>query len=248
MSRELRCFLSLLMSFLLSLPLLAQYNNWGSFDRLTVTRRFLEAMYPGLRLSSGLLLLRDAGAMSEIDAIPCRLGTGVDAGYVPGAPPAPPPPPHCIGLYPSGPSDFLSAEVRWSTKYPIRHISVGGSFVRSRAELVLKEIADHPDWSQEQRLEALHRAGPRFGSGNRGGLLRIIPVDVILKFTGCRLQPGTAALFVWRDEAPPDPPVAGVAWRISGKYIYGPELHNSCSAEFEPFDGKLLGVTDLAPG
>jgi len=43
---------------------------------------------------------------------------------------------------------------------------------------------------------------------------------------------------------PPDPPVAGVGWRISGKNHHGSKLHDSCSATFEPFDGKLLVVAE----
>ena len=64
------------------------------------------------------------------------------------------------------------------------------------------------------------------------------------KFTGCSPQLGTAVLYASRDEASPDPPLAGVAWRISGKYHHRSKLHDSCSATFEPFDGKLLVAAD----
>src|SRR5882762_8966140 len=102
----------------------------------------------------------------------------------------------------------------------------------------------HPDWSREQRLEAPPREGPRFGPEKGQELLRTIPVDAIRKIHG--LQPST------RDRRPlrfkgrslTGPPLAGVAWRISGEYHHGSKLHDSCSATFQSFDGKLFVAAD----
>jgi hypothetical protein len=179
--------------------------------------------------------------MNEIDVISCHTGSGGYGGNVPGAPA---PPPYCTGLYPSGPSEFRYLVITFSKKYPIRDFAAGGSFVHSRGMGVSKEIADHPEWSQEQRINALRQANPKFGPENKQELLRIIPLEAIRNFTGCSLQLTTAALSAWRDEAPPDPPHAGVAWRISGRYPNAGKNRNFCSAAFEPFDGRLLSITD----
>jgi len=55
---------------------------------------------------------------------------------------------------------------------------------------------------------------------------------------------GPPSFTVRGTKPPPIPPVAGVGWRISGKYHHGSKLHDSCSATFEPFDGKLLVVAE----
>ena len=238
--------LLVLTSLLFGCVLMPQDKGWGPYDRLLVTEEFLNALYPDLKVS-GLLILRQEGihigmgSMNEIDVIPCHTGSGVYGGNVPGAPPHPP---YCTGLYPSGPSEFLYFEITFSQGYPIRYFSAGGSFVYSRARGVLKEIADHPEWNQEQRINALRQANPKFGPESKQEFLRTIPLEVIRKFTGCDLQPSTAVLFASRDEAPPDPPIAGVGWRVSGRYLNGPKDHDFCSAAFEPFDGKLLSITD----
>ena len=239
--------LVLLTSHLFGVMIMAQDRDWGSYDRMLVTQRFLNLLYPDLKDISGLLILRTEGihvgmgSMNEIDVIPCHPGSGVYGGNVPGATP---PPRHCIGLYPSGPSDFLFLEVTFSVKYPIRNFSAGGSLVQSKAMSVLREIADHPEWGQEQRIDALRHSNPRFGPENRQELLRIIPAKAIRKFTGCSLQLTTAVLEASRDEAPPDPPIARMAWRISGRSNNAPEHHETCFARFEPFEGRLLSVSD----
>ena len=231
----------------LNLGLMAKENEWGTFDRLTVIQKFLDAVYPSLRTSEGLIILRSqafhaaGGAMDEIDVIPCDPGSGVAGGYRPGELP---PLLHCTGLYPSGPSEFLSAEAGFSTEFPIRYFSAQGSFLGSKGKPAQQEIIGHPEWSEEQRIEALRHSGPRFGPEHKQEFLQIVPIDAIRRFTGCSLQPQTAVLFASREEASPDPPVASFAWRISGQYDHPRQRDEKCAAFFEPFDGKLVGITD----
>jgi uncharacterized protein YndB with AHSA1/START domain len=205
----------------LNLGLMAEEKEWGLFDRLIVTQKFLDAVYPNLKTSEGLITLRsqafhaDGGAMDEIDVIPCDPGSGIAGGYRPGEPPHLL---HCTGLYPSRPSDFLSVEVRFFTEFPIHYFSARGSFLGSKGKPARQEIIDHPEWNEEQRIETLRRSGPTFGPEHKQEFLRIVPVDAIRRFTGCNLQPETDVLIASRAEAPPDPPVAGFGWRISGRY------------------------------
>jgi len=226
----------------------AQQEDWGRFDRLAVTQKFLDAVYPDLRTSEGLIILRSqafhagGGPPDEIDVVRCRPGSGMYGGFVPGAPP---PLPHCAGLYPDGPSRFLSIEVGFWRQYPIRFFSAGGSFFGSQIVPVQKEVAAHPEWSEEEMLEVLHRVNPQFGHEHQQEFLRTVPVEAIRRFTGCKLQFSTAVLYVSRAEAPPDPPQVGVAWRIYGHYLYGPKSHNTCIARFEPFEGKLISVGEF---
>ncbi len=251
MCKKLFCFLILLLSLTASFALQAKDKDWGPFDRLRVMQKFLDAVYPDLKNSRGLLILRTeefhaaTGAMDEIDAIQCHPGSGVPGGSVPGQPPAASMQ-HCAGLYPPDPSYFLTVQVWFSTKYPIRSYSAGGSFTEMRSKSVRKEIIDHPEWNEQQRIEALRQANPRFGPDHKKEFLSTVPVEAIRKFTGCYLQSETAALYAWRsDDVPPDPPVAAIAWRISGKSHNASRHHDACSAAFEPFEGRLISVMDL---
>jgi hypothetical protein len=148
---------------------------------------------------------------------------------------------HCTGLYPSSPSEFLSIRVIFSSPYPIRSFTATGSFLGSEGKPVRQEIIDHPEWNEEQRINALQRANPRFGPDKKEELLHTVPVVPILQFTGCRLQLDTAVLYAVREESSPDPPIASFAWRISGTRL-GTKHKDRCVARFDPFEGKLVGI------
>ncbi len=212
----------------------AQDKAWGSFDRVLLTRNFLDAIYPDLKQTRGLIVLRaDTGTRDEIDLFPCHLGSGVGQpghDFV-----------HCIGLYPAGPSEFLTTSITFIDEYPIFQFSIGGSFVHAKSVLVEKEIIAHPEWKEEQMIDALRRAHPRFGPDNRQEFLLTVPLDVILKFTGCRLEVATAAFHASRQETPPYPPIAGVDWSVTGTRHNG-KINDSCVARFEPFDGRLISI------
>jgi hypothetical protein len=247
MSKKLLRLGVLLMGVLLAQTLISKDRDWGSYDRLLVTERFLNALYPELVNVRGMLILRaqefhaairDVGAPSEIDLFSCHPASGIPAGNVRGETPHPP---HCTGLYPPGPSEFLSVSVIFSSPYPMRGFSARGSFLGSKGKPVQQEIIDHPEWNEGQRIEALRRANPRFGPGKKDELLRTVPVAPILQFTGCRLQLDTAVLYAIREESPPDPPIAGFAWRISGTRLAS-KHKDSCLARFDPFEGKLVGI------
>jgi hypothetical protein len=212
----------------------AQDKTWGSFDRVLLTKNFLDAIYPDLKRTQGLIVLRTgSGTRDEIDVFPCHPGSGVgQAGrdFV-----------HCIGLYPAGPSEFLTTAIGFVDAYPIWQFSIGGSFVHAKSVPVEKEIIAHPEWKEEQMIDALRRAHPRFGPDNKQEFLRTVPLDVIFKFTGCRLEMDTVVFHAARQEARLDPPIAGVDWSIAGTRQSG-NGKDSCVARFEPFDGKLIGI------
>jgi hypothetical protein len=212
----------------------AQDKAWGSFDRVLLTKNFLDAIYPDLKQTQGLIVLRTgSGTRDEIDVFPCHPGSGVgQAGrdFV-----------HCIGLYPAGPSEFLTTAIGFVDEYPIWQFSIGGSFVHAKSVPVEKEIIPHPEWKEEQMIDALRPAHPRFGPDNKQEFLRTLPVEVIFKFTGCRLEPDTVVLHAFRQEGKPEPSIAATFWRVTGTRKAG-KINDSCVARFEPFDAKLIGI------
>jgi hypothetical protein len=185
-------------------------GTWGSFDRVFVTRNFLDAIYPDLKQTRGLMVLRTGtGTQDEIDLFPCHPGSGVGQ---PGHDVV-----HCIGLYPAGPSEFLTTGITFVDAYPIWQFSIDGSFVRAKSVPVEKEIIAHPEWKEEQMIDALRRAHPRFGPDNKQEFLSIVPVEVILKYSRCHLELTTGVFHAFRQEGKPDPSTAGFLWRVTGR-------------------------------
>ena len=236
-----------LLLILLKPTLLAQEKSGGPFDRLLVTENLLDAIYPGLKDQRGLLVLRAQefhaaipGGEADIDLFLCHPGSGVPQMGHPFLP--------CQGFYPKGPSEFMSVHVSFSTKYPIREFGAGGSFIVGKSKPVEQEIIAHPEWNEQQMIDALRRANPRFGPNNRAEFLRTLPLEAIVRFTGCHLETESAAFDAYRlDQPKPDQSYAGIVWRISGHRDLPNNLpgEESCVARFEPFDGKLGSVNRM---
>jgi hypothetical protein len=245
MKRLLEAFLAATITAFLGFSAIGQEKDWGSFDRLLVTQKFLDAIYPDLRHVEGALILHAVefhaatGQGDQIDVVPCKPGSGIvtyPAGQVP--------PPSCgAGGFPSAFSDFMSLSVIFSIKYPIRALGAGGRFLKGKSEPVKRQIAAHPEWDEQQRIEALQRAHPRFGVDDKRELIGGIPVDALFMFTGCKLEVDSATLFASRAEAKPDPPSVEIGWHVSGHHPdAAKDSGDRCSAIFEPFDGRLVQI------
>lgn len=233
---------------LCALSALGQVQNWGPFDRLLVTQEFLDAIYPDLKHYEGLLTLRAVefhtatGQGNVVDMLPCKPGSGyVDYSNLG---PGQAPPPQCgDGRLRSMSPDFLTMDVTFGTKNPIRQFGAAGSFVHVKSERVEKQIAEHPGWDEQQNVNALRHANPRFGPDNKTEFLGTVPTEAIFKFTGCRLQPESAEFHAFRQEGEAHLARGTVEWRIPGRRRFErTDEEDSCVARFEPFDAKLTYV------
>lgn len=248
MKRQSTVFFPVVLCALCVLNIAAQDKEWGSFDRLLAAQYFLDAVYPDLRHYEGLLTLRAVefrtatGQGNVVDLVPCKPGSGivtysnVEPGWQP--------PPNCgDGRYLGNPSNFLSMDVTFGAKYPIRDFGALGSFVHAKSNPVEKQIAAHPEWSDKQKFDAVRQANPRFGPDKKPQFLKAVPVDAIFKFTGCRLQLDTAQFLAVRQElGDRDRSARGeIGWRISGlRRNERTDEEVNCVARFEPFDGNLI--------
>jgi hypothetical protein len=248
MNGKLARMLAIVIAVVWACSALAQDKDWGPFDRLLVTQKFLDAVYPDLKHVEGALILHAVefhaatGQGNQIDLVPCHPGSGIVtySNLAPGQEP----PPNCgSGGFPSPFSDFLTLSVIFSIKYPLRSFGAGGSFLQAKSDPVKKQIVAHPEWDEQQRIKALQAAHPRFGVDDKQELISSIPSDALFRFTGCKLQLDSATLFATRDELKPYPPSSQVGWHVSG---YHPDAvkdsGDRCSAIFEPFDGRLLQI------
>jgi hypothetical protein len=238
-------WISALVTTSLVIGLSAKEKNWGQYDRLTIIERFLDAIYPDLKHTEGLLFLRTeefhaiGGALDQVNIVSCKPGSGI---VFPNSP-TQVLPPNCPGIFLPASSDFLSMTVSFGRKYPILGFDVNGSFVESRARDVAMEIVKQTDWTNEQRTQAVRKSGARFGPDNKNEFLRTLPVQAIIEFTGCELRTTSAEFIVGRQEGEAGHDYAIVQWRINGKRKGLGKLANQpCVARFEPFDGKLLSI------
>jgi hypothetical protein len=238
-------WISVLVATGLASVLSAKEKNWGQYDRLTVIERFLDAIYPDLKHTEGILFLRAeefhamGGALNQVDILSCKPGSGFILPTSPGQVL----PPHCAGISLPASSDFLSITVSYGRKYPILGFGAKGSFVESSARNVAIEIVNHPDWTNEQRIEAVRKSAARFGPDNKNQFLRTLPVHAIFEFTGCELLTTSAEFIAARQEGEAGHDYALVQWRINGNH-HGAGKHaiQRCVARFEPFDGKFLSI------
>jgi len=241
-------------SALVSLLLLASAfailpaQRFGEFDRVAVVEHFLDAVYPDLKHVYGLVLSRseefhlsnaDGLSAQQIDIAPCRPGSGVPgAGQKMTIP-------HCTGLFLPSFSEFLTISVGYSARFPIKGFRARGSFVDGKSQAAKREIWDHPEWERPEWMEAVLRAKPRFGPAQKRDLLHSIPeqtLKAIRTFTGCQLDLDTASFWVNRLGHKPDNMNVEIQWMVQGHESSKGATVNSCSADFEPFEGKLLSV------
>jgi hypothetical protein len=223
------------MVFVVCQSLWGQSPSYGTYDRITVLERFLEAVYPDLRQQEGRLTIQtqefhSGGGvpMMQIDFVPCHPGSGVPQGGKWIIPP-------CQGLAPSNPSSFLSIETWFrSAKFPIVHYSANGEIIAKEYQLLNREAMNHPERSWEDQLAALKRATPKFAEENREELLKTIPAKSIQEFSGCQLDLNSAVYGR-----------GSLGWYVRGKKQSGKSNPRQCSATFEPFHGNLLSLDAL---
>ncbi len=216
------------------------------FDRLRKVEEFFDLVYPDLKTQRGIVFLSAVefhaitGAQDQVNFIPCYPGSGIPLATEPL-------PNYCAGTYLPHSSSFLSASFWFSKRFPIRWFGAAGSFVNEKVKAVQEEIAKHPEWTtQEERLDALRRANPRFGPEKKEEFLKTVPARAIYEFTGCHLDLSTAHLVATWEEAKPDPPLIQVVWSISGHQgRHAKPETDRCWATFEPFDGKLLSIQQI---
>jgi hypothetical protein len=206
-------------------------KKWVDYDRLHAVEKFLDEAYPQLVQEKGLLTVQTDEFNSYSGTlylffIQCRPGSGVPGGS------EKPLHPHCpIG---SVDSEFLHISVEMGpASFPIHRFYAEGDFVQDKRGAMLSEIKSHPEWKEPDMLDALRKANPKFGPENKDAFLKSVPASVIYEFSACVLDLGRTTFSAGSN-----------AWDIQGTYQQ-PKGKYPCSATFEPFDGKLLGIDEV---
>lgn len=241
MNRKNRCGALLVILACFTAPMLcgtAVAKRWIDYDRLHAVERFLGAIYPQLQQGGGFVTaqteefnlksgINQASGTLNIFFVQCRPGSGVPGG---GEQPLHP---HCNGFIGSVDSDFLHMILETGpAKFPIRRFYAQGRFVDERQNALLADIKAHPEWKEEEKFEALRAGAAKFEPENKEAFLKSVPADVIYKFSGCQLNLGNAAFGF------------DYGWVIPGTRRWR-KKDEPCHANFEPFEGKLVGIDEL---
>jgi hypothetical protein len=217
----------------------AQQKVELKYDRIQFAEKFLNELYPELGPHRLITVQTGFGWVGStffyVGITPCSLADVVISPA--NNQHAKDLPKHCPAPLQADASSFFMASIVLGDKKPfLRGYGAGGEFLSGKLEAWHQEIIKHPDWAEADMLNALRVMNPRFGPAEKDPFARIIPVQVIEHFSGCRLNLSTAKFEAKRLGKPPDTDMQ-LGWTVYGhSRISG----SGCIAEFEPFEGRLV--------
>ena len=227
---------------------------YGKFDRMQVIERFLLDAYPAMRNRLGQLtfeveelnLVPGGKTPVYVDFAECHVGSGVPGAGQPRFRYCP---------VPRGGSPITDYLLRaqfdiGDLEAPVVIFWAHGTLITAKLDIFREQISKQPQWTDEQILAALERAGPRFAPDQRDAFIKQVPLQLIQRYTGCILDVSKARFLAHRTVNPPDPSTLDLYWEIPGSHkrwqVFGEsERHQvveSCFARFEPFEGNLITV------
>ena len=234
-----QCIMALAIVLLSHISAIAQQKVELKYDRIQLAEEFLNELYPELGPHRLITVQTGFGWVGStffyVGITPCRLGSEVVS------PPnnrATDLPKQCPGPMQADASSFFMASIVLGYKKPfLRGYGAGGEFLSAKLDAWHKEIIKHPEWAEGDMLNALRLMNPRFGPAEKETVARVVPVEAIERFSGCRLRPSTAKFDAKRVGQPPDTDILQLGWTVYGNRRKG---GGGCIAEFEPFEGRLV--------
>ena len=122
-----------------------------------------------------------------------------------------------------------------------------GPFVRDRVENLMKEVDEHPEWSDAQIVARLKAAGARFGPNDREEFLRSLPLKKLEPLVG-QLEVIGDVFSVRSASVGGDQPVAAIGWTVGAKWHSADgKFEGNRILQFEPFEGALTSYSISSP-
>jgi hypothetical protein len=227
---------------------------YGKFDRMQVIERFLLDVYPAMQNRLGQLTFE----VEELNLVParetsvyvdfaeCHVGSGVPGAGQPRFRYCP---------VPTGGSPITDYLLRARFQFgdpeaPLVLFWAHGALITAKLDMFREQISKQPQWTDEQVLAALERAGPRFAPEQRDAFIKQVPLQLIQRYTGCILEVSKARFLAHRTMNPPDPATLDLYWEIPGSHkrwqvfegSKRQQMVESCFARFEPFEGNLITI------
>ena len=98
-------------------------------------------------------------------------------------------------------------------------------------------INGHPEWTDEQDLEAARKLGMRFGPEKKADLLRSLPLKALSSVYG--MLEITQADFKIAGPKKPETSFANLHWFITASLI---DTQKRLEIMVEPFHGRIIGI------
>lgn len=173
---------------------IAQQKVELKYDRIQFAEKFLNELYPELGPHRLITVQTGFGWVGStffyVGITPCSLA---DVVISPANDRAKDFPKHCPGPMQADASSFFMASIVLGDKKPfLRGYGAGGEFLSGKLDAWHKKIIEHPEWAEGDMLSALRLMNPRFGPAEKDAFARAVPVQIIERFSGCRLRPSTA--------------------------------------------------------
>jgi hypothetical protein len=142
-------------------------------------------------------------------------------------------------------STFLqgSSWIDYRGQLRILRFVLDGDLACSRQNKALRDLVEtHPEWSEEEAIRAMKQAGARYGPRDQEDFLKAIRLDRFEGLLG-RLQTRLVAF----QGLSPDHlgNFASLFWVVQAESILPDGTHRKYGFRFEPFEGKLIGLSQI---
>jgi hypothetical protein len=223
-----------IVTFLLGAPVHAQRVSQDEFAKVATAQAFVRALYPEtkdkgyvMNIAASTGFDRKWNSLSDLDVWvgPSDRRSG-DTN----------PPGHAYWKKP----EILSAlfQFRTSDQF-IDEVNIQFVPLESKFEVLRSQVDAHQQWSDQQVIAAMKKAGAKFGPNDEDAFRKEVPIDALEPFIG-RLQIESAEFFLRHKQDPRS--LAELYWEVDGTSVLpnGQEAHWSLT--FEPFAGKLQSL------
>ena len=131
---------------------------------------------------------------------------------------------------------------RRTEKKELLDVLAFGPGVFGRGDKFAEEAAGHPEWSDEDIVKAMNKAGAKFGPEHKAELLRALPLEGLAPFMGGEIEVVSAEFRVQMLGAGN----AALIWLVRANWHGSGGREADCTLMIEPFDGKLQEVSRQA--
>lgn len=231
-------FMALLMLAVLVGSAKAQSMSHCRDKSVCLMQQFLQAAYPDLVTSESTLWIDTGHSFREPWTVLTTVGFHIYdkeqseevLGYIKGQPPPPKSPPPKLLVEGTFRMDI---DGRIDTGF----FSAGTLPETQKDENLRKLVESHPEWTEEQTVEAIKKAGAKYGPWNKQGFLNSIPLQGLAKIVG----PLTveSAEFLGLSGRYPGTTVI-LEWQVVVRSHSRRGRHQEYVAAFEPFDGRIV--------
>jgi hypothetical protein len=232
-----------------ALNMVAQADTCGSLDRLVIALRLTRVLYPELmHRESSISLSAGHGNPLNTPTNGTDIGLAIDKNVGPTAAGSKPRSDNTPQLLP-GEADgselplYLDFDFAEGTGTAAIHVVCRPlKFINNKSSKQIQDarkvIDSHPEWTDEQDLDAATKLGMRFGPKRKNDVLQLIPLKELMAFYGpLRIQ---KAFFSVTGTKQPGSSFADLTWFITVDRV-GTE--KTLQIMVEPFHGKIIAIS-----